>query len=71
VAPVHKGDVKDPSNYHPISVVSVVAKILQKLVSDQLISFLENNQLYHNLQGAYCHSRSSEQILLHHIIIYS
>ena len=66
MTPVHKGgDVKDPSNYRPIFVVPVVAKILEKLISNQLNSYLESNQLYHNLQGAYRYGQSSEQILLH------
>ena len=39
ITPVHKGgNLDDPSNYRPISVVSVVAKIMEKIVSAQLSS---------------------------------
>ena len=50
ITPVHKGgNFDDPSNYRPISVVSVVAKILEKIVSDQLSLYLENHKLLHPL----------------------
>ena len=39
VTPVHKGgDDHDPSNFCPISVVPIVAKILEKLIANQLIA---------------------------------
>ena len=41
----------DPSNYRAISVVSVVAKMLEKIVSTQLLSYLEYHQLLHPHQG--------------------
>ena len=41
VFPVYKGDTKsDPNNYRPISVLPVVAKVFEKLVFDQLYSYL-------------------------------
>ena len=66
VTPVHKGgDAKNPGNFRPISVVPIVAKVLEKLVADQLGLFLESRHLLHDLQGAYRHGRSSEHILLY------
>ena len=44
VTPVHKGgDAKNPGNFRPISVVPIVAKVLEKLVADQLGLFLESS----------------------------
>ena len=41
VTPVHKGGVVDnPSNFCPISVVSIVMKILEKVASCQSIEFI-------------------------------
>ena len=66
VTPVHKGgDAKNPGNFRPISVVPIVAKVLEKLVANQLGLFLESRHLLHDLQGAYRHGRSSEHILLY------
>ena len=66
VTPVHKGgDTSDPSNFCPISVVPIVAKILEKLIVNQLCGYLESHQLFHEHQGAYRCGRSSEQILLY------
>ena len=65
VTPVYKGgDRDDPGNFCPISVVSVAAKILEKLIASCLSSYLEFHNLLHEHQGAYHHGKSSEQILL-------
>ena len=64
ITPVHKGGpVSDPCNYRPISVVPVIAKILEKIVSVQLTSYLETNHLFHPHQGAYRPGKSTEDIL--------
>ena len=65
VTAVYKqGPCDDPSNYRPISVVPIIAKVLEKLVASQLNSYCEKNQLLSPYQGAYCCGRSTEQILL-------
>ena len=64
ITPIYKGGpVDDPSNYRPISVVSVIAKILEKIVSVQLSGYLETNHLFHPHQGAYRSGKSTEDIL--------
>ena len=66
VTPVHKGgESDDPGNYRPISVVPVVAKVLEKIIASQLSLYLESHHLLHDLQGAYRHGRSADQILLY------
>ena len=59
-----QGPCDDPSNYRPISVVPIIAKVLEKLVASQLNSYCEENQLLSPYQGAYRCGRSTEQILL-------
>ena len=62
---VHKGGpCNDPGNFRPISVVPIAAKILEKVVSNQLHSFLEGNELLSPFQGAYRRGKSTEQLLL-------
>ena len=47
-----KGDQQDCSNYRPISLLSNISKIIEKLVHRQLYGFLEfNNYLYTNQFG--------------------
>ena len=42
---MHKGvSSSAPGNYHPISVVPVVVKILEKVVAQQLSSYFEGSQ---------------------------
>ena len=46
VYPVHKGSGKDPSNpssYRPISILPALSKILEVVVRDSLIEWLENH----------------------------
>ena len=57
--------VDDPSNYPPVSVVSVSVKVLEKLIATQLQSYLEKHTLLHPHQGAYRHGWSSDDILLY------
>ena len=65
VTPIYKrGDKSDPGNFRPISVVPVAAKLLEKLIANQLRSYLESFHLLHDHQGAYRCGRSSDQILL-------
>ena len=53
ITPVLKvGASDDPSNYFPIAVVPVVAKVLEKIVSTQLSIYLERNNLLHPHRGA-------------------
>ena len=61
VTPVYKGGSSSaPGNYHPILVVPVVAKILEKVVA----SYFEGSQCLSPFQGAYRRGKSAEQLLL-------
>ena len=65
VTAVYKyGPRDDPSNYRPISVVLIIAKLLERLIASQLNSYCEEIQLLSPYQGAYRSGRSTEQILL-------
>jgi len=50
VTPILKSGVKkDVNNYRPISVISVFSRILERIVHDQILNFiLENNVLTKN-----------------------
>ena len=65
VIPIYKnGDVTDPNNYRPISLLSVFNRIIEKLIYRQLKSFLEDrNMLYHSQYG-FRERRSTEHALI-------
>jgi len=65
VTPIHKsGSFEDPGNFRPISVVPIIAKLLEKIVAFQLNSYFEKNHLLFDYQGAYRRGRSTEQLPL-------
>jgi len=49
--PIHKGgDKHDIGNYRPISLISNIAKLLEKCIKTRLMSYLEKNQILHKKQ---------------------
>ena len=65
VTPVHKGGASDiPGNYRPISVVPVVAKVLERMVAQQLHIYFEDCHSLTPFQCAYQKGKSTEQLLL-------
>ena len=59
VTPIQKkGDKSLPSNYRPISLTSVVCKLMESIIRDQLVTFLEENNLVKNSQHGFRNKRS-------------
>ena len=60
VTPIFKkGDKKSPNNYRPISVLSTVAKIVEKILSNQIINFLESNSILTDCQFGFRKGRNT------------
>ena len=54
VAPVYKGGDKDNlDNYRPISVLPTVARVLEKLIYEQMIKYFESNDLLSKKQWGF------------------
>ena len=65
VTPIHKsGDLLNPGNFRPISILPVISKILEKVVCSQLSSYLITNHILSISQYAYRPSHSTEDALL-------
>ena len=65
VVPIPKsGDPAVPSNNRPISLLSVLSKILEKVVCTQLVEYLNANVLLHPSQYAYRPRHSTEDAVL-------
>ena len=43
-------DLKLPENYHPITLLEVPGKILEKIINDRFMYFCENNEILHHHQ---------------------
>ena len=65
VVPVHKKDSKlDFSNYRPISLLSNLNKILEKLMYTRIFKFFNNNNLFYSLQFGFRKNYSTTHALI-------
>ena len=65
ISPVHKaGDIHDASNYRPVSVIPVIAKVFESLVHDQLYDNLEANGLLSPVQSGFHPGHCTQDVLL-------
>ena len=65
VVPVFKKDSKlDYSNYRPISLLSNIEKILEKLMYKRLYTFLNNDNIIYNLQFGFRQQYSTSHTLI-------
>ena len=58
-----KGDKSDKSNYRPISVLSLLSKIIEKHVAEYLKSYLESHDLLYERQSGFRSKHSCETAL--------
>ena len=65
VVPLHKsGDVGIAKNYRPISLLSVLSKITERVVCNQLTGYLSENKILSDAQFAYRRGHSVEDALI-------
>jgi hypothetical protein len=57
-------DVTDVKSYRPVSNLTVLSKLLERLVSQQLATYLKDNRLLPDLQSAYRSHHSTETAVL-------
>ena len=64
VTPVAKGgEDTDPSNYRPISTLSALAQIFEKLICKQLVSYLEKEKILYDFQFGFRKGHSTSQAI--------
>ena len=59
-----KDDRTDPNNYRPISVISAISKVFERLIFDQLYSYLQSNGLLAKTQSGFRAQHSTVTALL-------
>ncbi len=65
VSPIFKDGVKtECGNYRPISVISIIAKLFEKLVCNQLKTYMMNNNIITKNQSGFREHHSTETALL-------
>ena len=57
-------DPADVKSYRPISNLSFISKLLERIVSKQLVKYLQDNDLLPSLQSAYRANHSTETAVL-------
>ena len=61
ITPIHKsGDKSDASNYRPISLLSLISKVLERCIHNRVMEFLHKNNLLSDCQYGF-RTRSSIQ----------
>ena len=65
IIPIHKKgkDKKDPNSYRPISLLSCLGKVPERVINRRLISFLEERKILSPSQTGYRNHRSTEDQL--------
>ena len=66
VTPIYKkkGDKSNPGNYRPISLTSIVCKVMESIIRDEIMSHLNNNELLSCNQHGFVPKRSCVTNLL-------
>ena len=66
VTPIYKKDSKlKCSNYRPISLLSNIDKILERIVYNCLYNFFEDNKLVYNLEFGFRQKHSTTHAVIH------
>ena len=72
VTPIFKKGCKsDPSNYRPVSLTSVVCKVLEIIISENILEHIKNNSLQCPQQHGFTIGRSTTTNLLEDVNIWS
>ena len=65
VTPIYKnGDKSDCSSYRPISILSIIVKVFEKLVYNQLITYIDENKILSDSQFGFRKRHSTSTSLL-------
>ena len=69
VTPIYKGNggANDKGNYRPISVIGHIAKIIEREITNQVVTYIESNKLLTSDQSAY-RAHHSTQTALHKVV---
>ena len=65
ITPLHKkGEKEFASNYRPISLTSIVCKVMESIIKDDILAYMVSNKLLTNLQHGFVPGKSCQPNLL-------
>ena len=65
IKPIHKtNNINSISNYRPISILSRLFKILEKIIYNRLIQFIQNNNIINTTQYGFLKKHNTTQATL-------
>ena len=66
IVPIYKKKAKtEPGNYRPVSVLSVISKVLKRVICEQLTDYIEKHYYLYELQSGFRSSYSTDSCLIH------
>jgi hypothetical protein len=66
VVPLYKkNDKTEVGNYRPVSILSVISKVFERVVYDQIETYLKDKQLLYDLQSGFRTGFSTDTCLIH------
>ena len=72
IVPIYKKDDRqDPANYRPVSLTSLICKIVEKIVAPQMIKHIVDNQHYNSKQHGFTVGRSTTTNILEALNIWT
>ena len=66
-----KGDKSNPLNYRPIAITSLISKTMETVITKQLPTFLETNNLLSYHQYGFRNARSAGDLLTYAVNVWS
>ena len=66
-----KGDKSNPLNYRPIAITSLISKTMETIITKQLLTFLETNNLLSDHQYGFRKARSTGDLLAYAVHVWS
>ena len=65
VSPILKNSNTDPGNYRPVSVLCIISKMLERVVYNQVESYLQSHTLLYEFQSGFRSAFSTDTCLIH------
>ena len=66
IVPIYKKKAKtEPGNYRPVSVLSVISKVLERVICEQLTDYIEKHDYLYELLSGFRSSYSTDSCLIH------